>query len=94
MLIARIRLNQVLPNLDTRQVFVCRVNTTGMEPDDLDALANSIATRWMADNPGVPTQFVIDWPRHDELGNEYAWRRAINQAPNKLVMPNLGDDGN
>lgn len=71
-MIHRIRVSRVLPDLSIQQVFVFRCAGTQA---DAEAMGHQLQTRWMEQNPGVPTVMVTDWPTPEELGDTHSFAR-------------------
>jgi hypothetical protein len=67
-MIHRVRVNQLLPDLTTRQVFAFRMAGTQQEAEDF---GHRLQTRWMELNPGYATVMRVDWPTPDELGGHH-----------------------
>lgn len=69
MLIHRIRVSRILPNMETEQVFAFRMAGT---QDQAEAFGHQMQTIWMKRNPGHATTMTTDWPRPEELGDKYS----------------------
>lgn len=68
-MVHRVRINRLLPNGDEEQLLTFRI--AGSQ-DVAEACGEALRTRWMENNPGVPTTLVVDWPSSTELGGEFA----------------------
>lgn len=67
-MIHRIRVNRVLPDLTTKQVFSFRM---AGKQEDAEAFGELLRTRWMEQNPGHATVMNTDWPTSAELGGKF-----------------------
>lgn len=68
MMIHRVRVLRVLPNLETRQVLAFRMAGT---QEEAESFGHRVQTTWMRRNPGHATVIVTDWPTDEELGEHH-----------------------
>jgi len=67
-LVHRIRIYQLMPDLTRRELLSFRAAGSQLEAE---AFGERLRTRIMRQNPGIATQMITDWPRSEELGGKH-----------------------